>query len=190
MLEIKYEKLSKIAQIYNGARTTRYINKENGIKTKVLSGRIENNQLTYDEENIDQLDPKFYSKTNDIIIHLADTTNILLLKEEGVLIPQNYAIIRLKEGYNPEYIYNILKSTQFQHKINKIQMGSIVKFLKVNDIRNIKIKILPKDKQEDYGKLLKEIEKKVELYNKKITLEEKYLNGLLQKELGDDYVKI
>ncbi|MBR0472304.1 MAG: restriction endonuclease subunit S [Methanosphaera sp.] len=185
-----YKKLSEIAQIFTGIRTSRYKNIVEGTQTKILLNKLHNNQIEYEEIKINKPQQKYYSQKNDIIIHLSDTTNITLLKQENILIPLNYAIIRLKKDYNPEYVYQILKSTHFQNTINKIREGSSIKFIKINDLKNIKIQILETEKQKKYAKIMQLLKKRTQLNKKKIEIEEKYLNGIIQKQLGGKYVKL
>ena len=185
-----YKKLSEIAEIFTGIRTSRYKNITEGTKTKILLNKLHNNKIEYEELKINKVQPKYYSQKNDIIIHLSDTTSITIIKEENLLIPLNYAIIRLKKGYNAEYVYQILKSTYFQNIINRISEGSSIKFIKINDLKNIKIQILKQEKQEKYAKMMQLINKRKLISEKKIEIEEKYLHELIQKELGGQYVKL
>ena len=185
-----YKKLSEIAEIFTGIRTSRYKNIVEGTQTKILVNKLHNNQIEYEEIKINKPQQKYYSQKNDIIIHLSDTTNITLLKEENLLIPLNYAIIRLKKEYHAEYVYQILKSKHFQNAIHRISEGSSIQFVKINDLKNIKIQILETDKQEKYAKIMELLNKKTLLNRKKIEIEEKYQKGIIQKELGGQYVKL
>ncbi len=185
-----YKKLSEIAEIFTGIRISRYKNIVEGTKTKILLNKLQNNQIEYEEIQINKPQQKYYSQKDDIIIHLSDTTSITLLKEENILIPLNYAIIRLKPEYNAEYVYQILKSTNFQNLIKRISEGSSIKFVKINDLKDIKIQILEQDKQEKYAKIMELLNKRTTLNRRKTEIEEEYLQGIIQKELGGQYVKL
>ena len=185
-----YKKLSEISEIFTGIRISRYKNIVEGTKTKILLNKIQNNQIEYEEIQINKPQQKYYSQKDDIIIHLSDSSSITLLKEENILIPLNYAILRLKPGYHAEYIYQILKSTHFQNAIKRISEGSSIQFVKINDLKDIKIQILEQDKQEKYAKIKELLNKRTLLNRRKIEIEEEYLNGIIQKELGGQYVKL
>ncbi|MBE6513468.1 MAG: hypothetical protein E7Z75_10080 [Methanobrevibacter olleyae] len=185
-----YKKLSEIADIFTGIRTKRYKDIVNGKKTKVLSNNLINGKIEYEEQEIGKINPKFYSQKNDILIHLSNSTNITLIKEEHIIIPLNYAIVRINSENNPEYVYQILKSQQFQKVADRICEGSSIQFLKINDLRNIKIKLLKLEEQEKYGKIMQLLNKRAELNKKRLEIEEKYQNGILQIELGGNYVKL
>lgn len=185
-----YKKLSQIAEIFTGIRTSRYKNIVEGKNTKILLNKLNNNKIEYETLKINKINQKYYSQKNDIILHLSDTKNITLLKEENILIPLNYAIIRTKKEYNPHYIYQILKSRNFQYTLERISEGSSIKFIKINDLKNIKIKTLEKEKQEKYAKIMELLNKRNILNRKKIEKIEKYQNEIIQKELGGQYVKL
>lgn len=185
-----YKKLSEIAEIFTGIRISRYKNIVEGTNTKILLNNLQNNQIEYEKIRINKPKQKYYSQKDDIIIHLSNTTSITLLKEENILIPLNYAVLRPKPGYHAKYIYQILKSTYFQNAIKRISEGSSIKFVKINDLKDIKIQIIEQDKQEKYAKIMELINKRTLLNRKKIEIEEEYLHRIIQKELGGQYVKL
>lgn len=185
-----YKKLEEIAEIFNGTRISRYLDTSSKNKSKIMDGKITNNNITYKEEKIREINHKFYSQKNDILIHLADSKNITLIKEENIIIPLNYAIIRTRKEYDPIYIYYILKSNQFQNNIERIREGTNIQFIRVNNIKEIKIKIPTNEKQTKFTKIMELTDKKINLINKKLKLEEEYKNSILQIELGENYVKL
>ncbi|MBR3212970.1 MAG: restriction endonuclease subunit S [Methanosphaera sp.] len=185
-----YKKLEEIAEIFTGIRTSRYENIVDGKKTKIFLTKLKNNKLEYEEIKMGKINQKYYSQKNDIIMHLSNTTSIKLLHQPGILIPLSYAIIRVNNEYNPEYIYQILKTTNFKYLINRISEGSSIQFVKINDLKNIKIKIIETQKQEKYAKIMALLNKRAILNKRKQEIEETYLNGIIQKEIGGQYVKL
>lgn len=185
-----YKKLSEVADIYTGIRTPRYMSDESQNTEKIISNKIADNKLHYETIKVDDnIDKKYYSKKDDIIIHLLNTTQIHMLTEENILIPFNYAIIRSK-NVNAQYIYHILKSNQFNHVKKRINEGTQLKVLKVSHLKDIKIKIISPESQEKYGHLLNLVDKHIQTKEEQLKTEYEYKNELIYELLGEKYVRL
>ncbi|WP_303235242.1 restriction endonuclease subunit S [Methanosphaera cuniculi] len=187
---MNFKKLGEIAEIYNGLRITRYTNPENKEEKRVFTRKNKNNKLEYETQKISTVDPKYYSQKNDIILHLPTFECTLITNQTGIIIPQNYAIIRTKNGCDPAYLYNILISKQFKQKLKRLSEGTILHIVKLNYLKTIKIKMIPYEEQQKYGKLMMKIDKKIELEKEKIKKEELIKNSIIQNKIGEKYVKI
>lgn len=185
-----YMKLSEIADIFSGIRISRYENIVDGTTTKVLISKLTNNQIEYEYIKLGKINPKYYSRNNDIIMHLSDSINLTMLDEQEVVIPLNYAIIRVKPQYNPRYVFQILKTRLFQNTINIISEGSSIQFVKLDDLRNVKIKLVDNEKQNQYFKMMELLNRRIKLNERKIKVEEEYLNTIIHNALGENYVKL
>lgn len=156
------KKLDEIAEIFNGARLSRY-HDDDGEEFKVFLG-TPTDQISWQKEKISsKLNQKYFSKKNDIIINLQNSKIIEFVKEENIIIPMHYAIIRLKEDYNSEYIYYYLKTSSFQKQLHKYKEGSSLLFINLSALKNIKINLPEKNIQDQYVKLFRVLDKKSEL---------------------------
>lgn len=185
-----YKKLSEIADIFTGVRISRYISDENTHQERIFQSKINDNQLNYLIQVCNKVDDKYYSRKNDIIIHLLNLKQIYHIKNENIIIPSNYAIIRVKEGYDSNYIYHILKSNQFNHVKERISEGTTINVLKLNHLKNIKIKVFDQQRQKTYGKTLDLIDKRIQIKEKQLEIEIEYKNEMLSEILGGRYVKL
>lgn len=187
---IKTTKLEEIAQIYNGIRITRYQDKtKHNNPQKILKSKT---GTDYDTENItlkQEINQKYYSQKNDIIIPVIGN-NIQIIREKQIIIPANYIIIRVKPQHNPYYIYTILKSRQFDKNIQKLSEGSKLQFIKIPDLKKMKIKIPPKKEQDQYGQILQLINKKNQLLKRKIKINKEIQNNIITQQLGEEYVRL
>ena len=97
-------KFDEIAEIFTGIRVKRY-QKGETIKQKVLKKTYEDSsQIEIEFEDVSyDINPKFYSRKNDIVILLAGST-VSKLEEEGIIIPMYYAVVRVKEGFDVDFI--------------------------------------------------------------------------------------
>lgn len=180
------KKLNEIADIFNGVRLTRYID-ENGNKEKVFIG-TPTESLNWGYEFVSsKVNNKFFSKMNDIIFHLTNFDKIELVKEEGIIIPMHYAVIRLNDNLNPEFIYQFLKSNHVKNELNKYKEGSSLKIIKLEYLKQIKIDIPDIETQNKYGVLLSLLDQKLIMKNKQIELIDEFKNSIWQNR-GDNNV--
>ena len=75
----------------------------------------------------------------------------------------HYAIIRLNEEFNSEYVYYYLKTSLFQKQLHKYKEGSSLLFINLSALKNIKINLPERNIQEQYVKLFRVLDKKSEL---------------------------
>ncbi|WP_303737028.1 restriction endonuclease subunit S [Methanobrevibacter millerae] len=186
MNEIKTKKLSEIAEIYTGVRLNRLKEKNTGLK-KVIRKISSENILEYEysiESVPNSINEKFLSQKNDIIISLLDPGSACKLEKEGLIIPMQFAIIRLDENYDADFIINLLKSDLFKKELNKLVEGSGLKIIKSTYLKEVKLPLPDFEKQVKTGELLKLIEKRIILNSKKIELEKQLKQAILNKTIG------
>ncbi|MBE6505378.1 MAG: restriction endonuclease subunit S [Methanobrevibacter millerae] len=184
--EIKTKKLSEIAEIYTGVRLNRLKEKNTGLK-KVIRKISSENILEYEysiESVPNSINEKFLSQKNDIIISLLDPGSACKLEKEGLIIPMQFAIIRLDENYDADFIINLLKSDLFKKELNKLVEGSGLKIIKSTYLKEVKLPLPDFEKQVKTGELLKLIEKRIILNSKKIELEKQLKQAILNKTIG------
>ena len=159
------------------------IQDDNGEEFKVFLG-TPTNQISWHKEKISsKLNQKYFSKKNDIILNLQNSQIIKFVNEENIIIPMHYAIIRLNEEYNAEYIYYYLKTSLFQKQLHKFKEGSSLLFLNLSALKNIKINLPEKNIQEQYVKLFRVLDKKSELRIQENKLLEDFRDLILIKKI-------
>ena len=168
---IKKYKFDEIADIFTGIRVKRY-QKGYTVPQEVL-------KKTYDDSsNIDtdweevskDINPKFYSRKDDIVILLAGST-VSKLEREGIIIPMYYAVVRVKEGFDVDFIFHLLKSDIFPRELHKIQEGTTLKILKTTHLKEIRLPLPDYETQVKYGRLFKLMDERINLNQKLIELE-------------------
>ena len=183
---IQIKKLSEISEIHTGVRLNRLKEKNTSLK-KVIKKISSENILEYEysiESVPNSINEKFISQKNDIIISLLDPGSVCKLEKEGLIIPMQFAIIRLDENYNADFIINLLKSNLFKKELNKLVEGSGLKIIKSTYLKEVKLPLPDYEKQEKIGELLKLIEKRIILNSKTIELEKQAKDAILNKTIG------
>ncbi|WP_455644805.1 hypothetical protein [Methanosphaera sp.] len=140
---------------------------------------------------------KYFLHENDIIIKTQQPNTIHYNQgktktDTTGIISSGYAIIRLDpdsyDQYHPDYIYQALKSPYVANQIRKASSGTR-SILSINNLKEIKIPILPLDKQDEYTHLIELIDDKIINLSKLITEEQKLKNTILTKMLEESNFK-
>lgn len=95
-----------------------------------------------------------------------------------------FAIIRLYENYDANYIINLLKSNTFKKELNKLVEGTGLKIIKSTYLKEVKLPLPEYEKQEKIGKILNLIEKRIILNKKTIKLEKQLKEIILNQTIG------
>lgn len=182
---IEKYRFDEIADIFTGIRVKRY-QKGYTVKQKVLkktyddSSRIE----TECEMVSKDINEKFYSRKDDIVILLAGST-VSKLKDEGIIIPMYYAVVRVREGFDVDFVYHLLKSDIFPRELHKIQEGTTLKILKTTHLKEITLPLPDYETQVKYGRLFKLMDERISLNQELIELEKEneklIMKNLLEK---------
>lgn len=164
-------RFDEIADIFTGIRIKRY-QKGFTVKQKVLKKTYEessNIDIEYEDVSED-INPKFYSRKDDIVILLAGST-VSKLEEEGIIIPMYYAVVRVKEGFDVDFIFHLLKSDIFPRELHKIEEGTTLKIIKTTHLKEITLPLPDYETQRKYGKLFNLMDKRINLNLELVELE-------------------
>ncbi|WP_288194412.1 restriction endonuclease subunit S [uncultured Methanobrevibacter sp.] len=187
-----YVNLSEIADIMSGLRIDRYMKKNTKMQKvyRISSPKSVGNSLAIDYIEISSnIDDKYYSKRDDILLSMTRPTYIFKVKEEGVIIHSNFVILRVKEEYDSSYVYHSLKS-EFNHIMHILGEGSVLGFVRVSNLREINLNLPDLETQKKYGKLWDLIDEKIRLNEKKVLLENNLKRGIIKEEIGENYVRL
>lgn len=187
-----YVNLSEIADIMSGLRIDRYTENDTKMQKvyRISSPKSVGNSLAIDSIEISSnIDDKYYSKKDDILLSMTRPTYLFKVKEEGVIIHSNFVILRVKEEYDPSYVYHSLKS-EFNHIMHILGEGSVLGFVRVSNLREINLNLPDLETQKKYGKLWDLIDEKIRLNEKKLLLENNLKRGIIKEEIGENYVRL
>lgn len=184
--KIKIKKLSEISEIHTGVRLNRLKDNNTSLKKVIRKISIDNIlEYEYSVESVsNDINEKFVSQKNDIIISLLDPGSVCKIEKEGLIIPMNFAIIRVHENYDADFIINLLKSDLFNKELNKLVEGSGLRIIKSTYLKEVKLPIPDFEIQQKTGELLNLIEKKIVLNSKIIDLEKQAKQAILNKTIG------
>ena len=121
----------------------------------------------------EKLENKYLTNKGDVIIRLTTPYTAICINEsqEGLVIPSNFAIIRLKgQNFIPEFVALFLNSEIIEKKLFKSSISATIPLIKITHLRDIDIP----DKQFAVQKKIVELNQ--------LQVEEKMLLSRLMKE--------
>lgn len=181
------EKLGNLAEVLMGLSYRRYKD-ETGKIYKILTLRSIKN-IEIDTKELDEftsqeeIDSKYLTKKDDIILGLFSPYSATIIREntENIIVPLSFAIIRAKK-INPEYLVYYLNSNEAQKELEKNSFGTTVSKISMKYLKDLPVKKLDSEKEEEYLKLMNILNERIYLKNKELSLlkdiQKYYLNRL------------
>lgn len=190
------KKLEDLAEVMVGQIMTRVASKdEDGTEVRVLvPGAIE---VGYIEEDslgtnnlIKELDPKFYTRTGDLVMKLTADYDVALVKDgqEGIAISSFICVIRPK-NMDANYLCAVLNSDYVKNDLRSKADGALRPMLKVSDIRDLEIPLINEEDQKGIGEAyilsLEKIQTLQELKDTETDIMKAVVNNAIRKEIAN-----
>lgn len=153
----------------------------------IKRNHLDLSNLKYISEEYHQKLKKSQLCPGDVLLTTKGTIGISAVVPEDigkVNMSQNLVRMQFKDGIYPEYVSIFLNSELGRLQTERLSTGVTQKYLNFENIKSIRIPILPKDKQGEIVNLLKSNEKKLSSNNNKINCLRNKLNVSISEELG------
>ncbi|MBQ6813317.1 MAG: restriction endonuclease subunit S [Methanobrevibacter sp.] len=188
---IRKVRFDEIAEIFTGVRVKRYqkgkgLTREHAILKKTYSENSSKLDVEYEEVS-DEINEKFFSRKNDIVILLAGS-KVSKIEEEGIIIPMYYAVVRVRPEYDVDFIFHLLKSDIFPRELHKIEEGTTLKIIKTTHLKSIYLPVPDLETQRNYGKLFNLMDKRINLNLELAELEKQIEKSIINEILVEDEV--
>jgi len=188
-------KLGDIATISSGLVLRRYDSKpydeeeDKGKKIYYVVNQksVEENYLNPDHfEKVTfekKIEKKYLTKKGDIVMKLNSPYSAASVIEEysSLITSSLLATIVPNEEYNPVYVALMLNSQYVKKQLNKYINENKLAGISIKNLREIKIKHIPLEEQEMYGKLISSFEQKKRLALEKIVSMDKVKNNIINE---------
>lgn len=194
---MKELKLKKVARISRGlvlqrfSRAKLYFKEDSFEKEKIYSyitlNCVEDNRIDLKivetikiKRNVDE---EQLLKKGDIVMKLAPPYNAALVdfECENIIAPSNFAIIRTRGNFDPEYLSFILNGEHTRKQLYRFIEGSTLGFIRISYLNELKVRYMDINKQVKYAKLFSALLKRKELKKKELKLEEKVTQSILSR---------
>ncbi len=192
-MQIQQYKLKDIATIITGLPIQRYIGKEDSIKKPIINNMpifaIDEKFETEEELISKDIKERFYSQEHDILYKVQQQSFAKeITTETGAIIPNSYLIIRADTTkVNPTFLTYYLNDPRVDYEIQRSIDST--KIMKVNTkiLKELMVMLPEKQIQDQNAQLINKINQRIELKKKSIQCDEKLINSLYDKVIGDQY---
>ncbi len=156
--------LEEMAEIISGLSYRRYLNDE-GDKFKIIVQRsFSGDGKLSDFEEISlkhDIKERYFTQENDILMKMTHPYEVVCVKDKDLLISDRIAIIRLKNGYDPEFITHLLANAHIQKQLHILGGSGKMPHTSLKEIKQLMLVVPDFKTQVKYGELLNTIDEKI-----------------------------
>lgn len=176
--------LGEIADIFVGVVPKRYLEEGNGnFKQLIVQGSMnygENLSNLVSVEFSEKLNDKYLTKNGDILMKLTSPNDAIYIEEEGLVIGERIAIIRLlDEEFNYKFIAHLLNSSTIKKQLNRVIGSGVSPKVSIKDIKDLQLDVPELDMQNKLALILDSIDDRISIYNDLIEYDKKLKEGIL-----------
>ncbi|WP_432645258.1 restriction endonuclease subunit S [Methanobrevibacter sp.] len=157
-------KLSSIADIYSGLSYRRYLDEEGVNYDVVVQRSIKGDGIIDDFEEVklkNNLKERFFSKSGDVLMKMSYPFDVVQINQEGIVISDRVAIIRLKPNFDSAFIAHLLTNAHVKKQLHQSGRTEKISHMSIKEIKEISLNIPDYSVQVKYGNLLNTIDEKI-----------------------------
>ena len=147
----------------------------------IQNGKIDHGEL-YEMEYKTEIDEKKLTQEGDIVVKLSTPYDVAYITEEdaGLLVTSFCVIIRNKsKDVSSEYLTAFMNSGIYRKQVLSKVSGAAVPMLTMSKIKEVQIKVLTMDEQEQVAEYYKIVCEKEKVFSRVIELEKEKLDAVL-----------
>lgn len=189
-------KLGAVADIYSGLVLKRYEQPKEALKDSYNKDESEREYFYITLKGVDdnrinlellerttakkKMDEKYVLRKGDIVMKLSPPYSAATVDfiREDIVAPSNFAIIKVKTKFQPEYLAFVLNSRHTKKQLNRLLEGSALAIIRITYLNQLKIRPRDMGQQNKYAKLLSLLLRKNELKKRELELEELIMENI------------
>lgn len=180
--------LNDIAEIISGLSYRRYLD-ESGKKYKIIVQRSikgDGELSDFEEVNLnDNFKERYFTQENDVLMKMTYPYDVVCVKEPNLVISDRIAIIRLKKGYDSEFIAHLLTNAHIKKQLHELGGSGKMPHTSLKEIKQLKLNIPDLHTQIKYGELLNTINDKIFEDQRKVENDRHLKEAILNDLWGD-----
>ena len=176
-------KLKDIAEVTSGLSYRRYLD-ENAEEYEVILQRSikKDGELSdFSKLNLKNVKDHYLSKKGDVLMKMPYPYDVICVNKENLVISDRIAIIRLKEGYDSNFIAHLLTNAHVKKQLYELGSTEKIPHTSLSEIKELELLIPDLKIQQDYGKLLDTINEKIAEDLKVLDYDRRLKEGLLNR---------
>ncbi len=186
---MKKVKLEDMAEIFSGLSYRRYLD-ETGDKFKVIVQRSikKDGELSdFDELTLkSNIKERYFTRENDVLMKMPYPYDVVCVKEEGLVVSDRIAIIRLRKGYDPDFIAHLLTNAHIKKQLHELGSSEKIPHTSLKEIKQLELIVPDYDIQVKYGELLNTINDKIHEDLRQVEYDRNLKEAILNDLWGDD----
>lgn len=156
--------LNEIAEIISGLSYRRYLDDE-GIDFDVVVQRsIKKDGELSDFENLSlkgDIKERFFTHPGDVLMKMTYPYDVVCANQEGLVVSDRIAIIRLNKGYDADFISHMLTNAHIKKQLHELGSSQKIPHTSLKEIKKLKLIVPDFKTQKAYGELLNTINQKI-----------------------------
>lgn len=156
--------LDDIAEIISGLSYRRYLD-EGGDNFKIIVQRsIKKDGELSDFEEVSlkhDIRDRYFTQKNDVLMKMTYPYDVVCVNEENLVVSDRIAIIRLNEGYDPDFIAHLLTNMHIKKQLHELGGSGKIPHTSLKEIKQLKLVVPDFETQMKYGELLNTINNKI-----------------------------
>ena len=181
--------LNDIAEVIAGLSYRRYL-EEDGKKFRVIVQRsIKKDGILSDFEEVklkDNFKDRYFTQKDDVLMKMTYPYDVVCIKEEGLIISDRIAIIRLKKGFNPGFIAHLLTNAHIKKQLHELGGSGKLPHTSLKEIKQLELTIPDLETQIQYGELLNTINDKILEDQRQVEYDRHLKEAILNDLWGDN----
>ena len=185
---MKKVKLGDMAEIFSGLSYRRYLD-DNGDMFKVVVQRsIKKDGILSDFEELSlksNIKERFFTRENDVLMQMPYPYDVVCVKEEGLVVSDRIAIIRLRKGHDPNFITHLLTNAHIRKQLYELGSSEKIPHTSLKEIKQLELIVPDFDTQVKYGELLNTINHKIHEDLRQVEYDRNLKEAILNDLWGD-----
>lgn len=186
---MKKVKLGDMAEISTGLSYRRYLD-ENGDNFRVIVQRSikKDGELSdFDELSLkSNIKERYFTRKNDVLMKMPYPYDVVCVKEEGLVVSDRIAIIRLRKDYNPDFITHLLTNAHIKKQLHELGSSEKIPHTSLKEIKQLELTVPDYETQVKYGNLLNTINDKIHEDLRQVEYDRNLKEAILNELWGDE----
>lgn len=182
-------KLMDIAEIYTGLSYRRYLDDEGQNFNVILQRSIKKDGILEDFEciklNPNNLKPHHFTKQGDVLMKMPYPYDVVCVSQEGLVISDRIAIIRVHDGIDPSFIAHLLTNAHIKKQLYEFASTEKIPHASIRQIKQLKLILPDYETQKKFGRLLDTINEKIIQDQKVVEYDRNLKEGILNELWGE-----
>ena len=180
---MKKVKLAEMAEIFSGLSYRRYLD-DDGMDFEVVVQRsIKKDGVLSDFETLKLIEVKdrYFTRKGDVLMKLSYPYDVVCVKEDGLVVSDRIAIIRLKKDFHPDFIAHMLTNAHIKKQLHELGSSQKLPHTSLKEIKELELIVPDFTTQVKFGELLNTINEKIQQDLKVVEYDRDLKEGILNE---------